>query len=205
MTVCIPNFKIYLRLHKLSRNRSFARASSFLWRLTLGTNLPHILIPFKIGRTFWFSTLWNNDQNMQFWIYLSDYLYTLPYVFITLFYTAPLVLSLGCLFCPSKVSSYKFILWFLFLLLNAIELWRTSDLLVLHQEMSGEPVLNTVGLSNLSGLYKLCCSEMSNVWSLFFKAKKHLPHCKYIACKMYIVYKHSKVKMDFYLSFTWVI
>ena len=107
MTVCIPNFKTYLRLHKLSRNRSFARASSFLWRPTLGTNLPHILILFKIGRTFWFSMLWNNDQNMQFWMYLSDYLYTLPYVFITLFYTAPLVLSLGCLFCPSKVSSYK--------------------------------------------------------------------------------------------------
>ena len=38
---------------------------------------------------------------------LSDYLYKIPYIFITFFKTAPLVLSLGCLFCPSRVSSYK--------------------------------------------------------------------------------------------------
>lgn len=28
-----------------------------------------------------------------------------------------------------------------------------------------------------------------------------MPHCKYIACKIYIVYKYSKVKVNFYLSY----
>lgn len=88
------------------------------------------------------------------------------FYYIFLIYCHLSEVSVVCFVSLKCLVTDKFILWFLFLLLNAIKLWCTYYSLVLHQEMSGEPVLNTVHLNNLSGLYKLCCSEMSK--SLIF-------------------------------------
>lgn len=67
---------------------------------------------------------------------ISDYLYTLPYVFITLFNTASLVLSLGCLFCPSKVSSYRQIHTVIFIFI--IKCYQTVMHLLLTGPASGD-------------------------------------------------------------------